>query len=196
MTDSAHSSDSQTIDDIESQSIPSSTPDQPADVVTTQTTDSSRTALALIQSNVPVPPIVQTNAAIAALPKSGEYIYPEYQYLGKNKAKGVTGTIFWASLQVFNALEYVGEVFADFFGLYDSQYEHIVRSHQRHQQLLEQEHETSQVRQSDDESVLEPIGLNDISVNTQSLSYVPPSDYEPSVSNTNTSGQSTESLPA
>lgn len=49
--------------------------------------------------------------------------YPEYQVLGQQKAVGFVGKTVWAGLKVFGAMEFVGEVFADFFGLYDSKYQ-------------------------------------------------------------------------
>ena len=57
--------------------------------------------------------------------------FPDYQVLGVNKAVGVKGRLFWAGLKVFNAMEFVGEVFADFFGLYDSKYQYVVDAYER-----------------------------------------------------------------
>jgi hypothetical protein len=61
---------------------------------------------------------------------------PEYQVLGSNKAVGF-GRVVWAGLKVFSALEFVGEVFADFFGLYDSKYQYVVDAYERNKRELE-----------------------------------------------------------
>lgn len=65
--------------------------------------------------------------------------YPEYQVYGEKKAVGLKGKTIWAGLKVFNAMEFIGEVFADFFGLYDSKYQYVVDAYDRNKRELEAE---------------------------------------------------------
>lgn len=61
---------------------------------------------------------------------------PEYQRWGHGKAVGAGGKAVWAGLKIFSALEFVGEVFADFFGLYDSRYQYVVDAYERNAREL------------------------------------------------------------
>ena len=61
---------------------------------------------------------------------------PEYQRWGQGKAVGAGGKAVWAGLKIFSALEFVGEVFADFFGLYDSRYQYVVDAYERNAREL------------------------------------------------------------
>lgn len=64
---------------------------------------------------------------------------PEYQVLGQRKAVGVRGRMVWAGLKAFGALEFMGEVLADFFGLYNSKYQHVIDAYDRNKRELEAE---------------------------------------------------------
>lgn len=80
--------------------------------------------------------VVQAQAAAGRTPPPP---LPEYQVLGRGKAVGVRGVAVWAALRVFNALEFAGEVVADFLGLYDSKYQYVIDAHERHRREVEAE---------------------------------------------------------
>jgi len=86
-----------------------------------------------------VPPALLNGAAVASLRRTPAPPLPEYQVWGRGKAVGFGGKALCAGLKVFSAMEFVGEVFADFFGLYDSKYQYVLDAHERHVRELQAE---------------------------------------------------------
>lgn len=86
-------------------------------------------------------PSLPVARAQALAPRTPAPPLPEYQEWGKKKAVGVKGKTVWLGLKIFHAAEFVGEVFADFFGLYDSKYQYVVDAYEREKRTLEIERE-------------------------------------------------------
>jgi len=86
-------------------------------------------------SSTAVPAVVARSMQISQLSRVPEPLLPEYQSWGERKAVGL-GRLVWVGLKAFAALEFVGEVFADFLGLYDSKYQYVVDAYERNKREL------------------------------------------------------------
>lgn len=74
-------------------------------------------------------------------PNPNRYPYPswaEYDKWGERKAVGF-GRLAWVGLRLLNAMDFIGEVVADFFGITDSRYQYVVDAYERHMWEVQQE---------------------------------------------------------
>jgi len=110
-----------------------------------------------------VPPALLNGAAVASLRRTPAPPLPEYQVWGRGKAVGFGGKALCAGLKVFSAMEFVGEVFADFFGLYDSKYQYVLDAHERHvREIQAEKQERAEARRAAREEAAEEQAAQDV----------------------------------